>query len=183
MQKVLLAGFLGVILGIIICGAAAITMTPTATSITANAIAEPAVGNGVWSSQLNDAFKSDVPVVDSAECEANPYTAYKDKYTHFCSLFYKTPIELRKIDTTGSMWPNLKGGGYVIVTAPEDLKVDDIVIISASVYEREVVHRIIETGEDTEGVWYRTQGDNNSVPDGKVLRWSDISYKVVGVIY
>lgn len=84
---------------------------------------------------------------------------------------------------TGSMKPVLDENSNGIRIVPENenqLKMGDIVT-----YEREnelIVHRIIETGEDSLGKYYITKGDNNSVNDGKV-RFSEIKYVTIGILY
>ncbi|MBU5558070.1 MAG: hypothetical protein QW751_03155 [Candidatus Aenigmatarchaeota archaeon] len=186
MKKILLALIIGLFIGVAI-GATTVKMFIPAPEANDTTVTGAFLANTespeVKPLQFSEAFLSDVPVVDSAKCEKNPYAALRYKYTYLCQLFYKTPIEIRKVDTTGSMWPNLKGGGYVIISAPENLKVGDIVILNSTVYGYEVVHRIIETGTDSLGTWYKTRGDNNVIEDSRILRSSDITYKVVGIIY
>jgi len=193
MLKVIFAGIFGLLLGL---GAAFVVFTaymPTPGSqITGAFIAdtnmpeENVTVQSVQASdslQLSEAFQSDIPIIDSAKCEKNPYPALRSQYTYICSLFYKTAIDIRKIEPTGSMWPNLKGGGFVILGEAENMTIGDIIIINETVYGREIVHRITEIGNDTEGTWYKTEGDNNAVPDNKLLHSENISFKVIGIIY
>ena len=83
---------------------------------------------------------------------------------------------------SGSMMPVLDSGsnGIRIVPKEGELKIGDIVS-----YEKDgelIVHRIVEIGQDSEGTWFVTKGDNNSANDGKI-RFSDIRYVTIGVLY
>ena len=60
-----------------------------------------------------------------------------------------------------------------------DYKVGDIITYGSE----NIVHRIIEVGQDNEGIYYLTQGDNNQVNDGVKIRFLDIKYLTIGVLY
>jgi signal peptidase I len=82
---------------------------------------------------------------------------------------------------TGSMIPTLDQGANgirVIPTSPKQINVGDIV----SFGDEKIVHRVVEKGEDEEGIYFVTKGDNNNVVDGKI-RFSDIKYVTIGVLY
>lgn len=71
---------------------------------------------------------------------------------------------------TGSMEPIMYAGDMVLVKRVnvKDLKVGDIVQ-----YKKDnvfIFHRIIEIIEEIEGTFYRTKGDNNSVPDSELVK-------------
>ena len=84
---------------------------------------------------------------------------------------------------TGSMVPLFNEGanGIRIVPQSEDeISVGDIVT-----YKKDsmlIVHRIVQKGEDTEGTYFITQGDSNDYADEKI-RFSDIKYKTIGILY
>lgn len=84
---------------------------------------------------------------------------------------------------TGSMRPVLdsdSNGIRIIPKSENQLKTGDIVT-----YEQGndlIVHRIVEIGEDSEGRYFITKGDNNSADDGKI-RFSQIRYVTIGVLY
>lgn len=84
---------------------------------------------------------------------------------------------------TGSMKPLFDKGanGIRIVPSSEDqIQIGDIIT-----FEKEgllIVHRVIATGEDDEGKFFITQGDNNDASDGKI-RFKDIKYVTVAVVY
>ncbi len=45
-----------------------------------------------------------------------------------------------------------------------------------------IIHRVVEIGEDEQGTYFITKGDNNFFSDGKV-RFGQIKYVTIGVIY
>lgn len=84
---------------------------------------------------------------------------------------------------TNSMLPVLDIGANGIRIAPKnekDIRVGDI--ISFEFEDKIVVHRVINIGEDQEGTYYITKGDNNPIDDGKI-RFEDIKAKTVAIIY
>lgn len=84
---------------------------------------------------------------------------------------------------TGSMRPLLDVGANGIRVVPTNVDSIDVGdIVSFNFAGRLVVHRVIEKGIDSEGVYFITQGDNNVFSDGKI-RFEDIEYVTVGVIW
>ena len=84
---------------------------------------------------------------------------------------------------TGSMKPVLdefSNGIRVVPFSEEKIVVGDIVSFRRG--NDLVVHRIVEKGNDSEGVYFITKGDNNDFGDG-VIRFEDIEYVTVGVIW
>ena len=45
-----------------------------------------------------------------------------------------------------------------------------------------IIHRVTERGEDSDGIYFITQGDNSNITDGKI-RFEDIKYVTIGVIW
>lgn len=83
---------------------------------------------------------------------------------------------------TGSMEPvfDENSNGIRIKPADEDqIQVGDIITYG----DKNIVHRVIEKGEDEGGVWFMAKGDNNDVDDGVKIRFSDIKYVTIGVLY
>jgi len=84
---------------------------------------------------------------------------------------------------TGSMRPLIDKGANGIRIVPkreDDIKAGDIVT-----FESEygiIVHRVIETGEDEQGKYFVTKGDNNLFSDGKI-RFNQIKYVTIAVLY
>ena len=84
---------------------------------------------------------------------------------------------------SGSMSPVLGKDATGIGFKPlneEDIHVGDIVSFWQE--EQLIVHRVIEKGIDSEGVYFVTQGDNNFSSDGKV-RFLQIDSVIVAVVY
>lgn len=65
--------------------------------------------------------------------------------------------------------------------APEQVNPGDI--ISYQTGEGIIIHRVVERGEDKEGLYYLVKGDNNSSQDPFKVRFKDIKGVVVAVIY
>ena len=92
-------------------------------------------------------------------------------------------VTLSSYVDSGSMVPVLDEGanGIRVVPGSEDeVGVGDIV--SFRMGGMLVVHRVVEKGEDDEGVWFEVKGDANVLGDGRI-RFDDIEYVTIGVIY
>jgi len=85
---------------------------------------------------------------------------------------------------TNSMDPVIDSGAHaieIIPQSPEDVHAGDIV--SYQYGSNTIIHRVVETGYDTNG-WYAVfKGDNNPSQDPKKVRFKDIRRIVVAVIY
>ena len=84
---------------------------------------------------------------------------------------------------SGSMVPTLDkdaNGIRIIPKSEEQVNVGDI--ITYQLGEDLIVHRIIEKGNDSEGVYFVPKGDNNDFSDGKI-RFKDIKYVTIALIY
>ena len=98
-------------------------------------------------------------------------------------VIYVDDASLSRYAPTGSMVPVLDEGSNGIrvpVYGSDDIEIGDIVSFDKDGVL--IVHRVIEKGTDSEGVYFITKGDNNNMSDGKV-RFEDIEYKTVGVIW
>ena len=90
---------------------------------------------------------------------------------------------LSKYSPTGSMRPVLDFGSNGIrvkIESSDDISIGDIVSFRKN--NMLIVHRVIEKGEDLQGTYFITKGDNNSLNDGKV-RFSEIKYLTIGILY
>lgn len=184
--------FLTFCVGMIVASALFLTYqpfsSPTGYALAGSPIPELQENNTTESVQLPiiSDFQNNETTTLSGKCERNPYTALWRNYSYICNIFYNSSVSVRQVGTTGSMWPALQGGGFVIfvnVTNASELVPGDIIIINESVYGQEVVHRIIEVANDTDGMYFVTKGDNNSVPDNIHIRANEIIGRVVGVLY
>jgi hypothetical protein len=88
-----------------------------------------------------------------------------------------------KYTGSGSMEPVLSLTATGIGFKPnseEDIHLGDI--ISFRQDGNLIVHRVIEKGEDEMGIYFITQGDNNSADDGKV-RFEQVESVLVAIVY
>ncbi len=87
---------------------------------------------------------------------------------------------------TNSMDPIFDSGANGIelpAQSPEDLQVGDVVSFVDPLGRGLVVHRIIAIGEDAEGWFARTRGDNNITSDPYKVRFDQIHGVLVGILY
>ncbi len=88
------------------------------------------------------------------------------------------------IKDTRSMEPFLNKDSHSIEVSPEsteDIAVGDI--ISYSLQDIVIIHRVVEIGEDEEGWYVFTKGDNLENRDEEKVRFEQIKGVVVGVLY
>ena len=97
---------------------------------------------------------------------------------------YKPAFSLYTI-ISGSMKPNINVYDVVVDTKvdnPEDIKVGDIITFTSSsslTYGVTITHRVIAI-DNSNGVYrYRTQGDNNLVPDDAYVEFGNVLGKVL----
>ena len=84
-------------------------------------------------------------------------------------------INVNSIAGTGSMRPTYSKGMTVISLVPKnesDIHIGDIVTFNKTT-KPDVIHRVVEIGNDFEGWYAMTKGDNNKRADQK-MRFSDI---------
>lgn len=84
---------------------------------------------------------------------------------------------------TGSMEPEIKPGDVIIVNqlaGIDTLKINDVIQFRSETIL--ISHRIIDIIEDEKGKGFRTKGDNNSGPDGELVRPQFVKGKVVKVV-
>lgn len=97
-------------------------------------------------------------------------------------IYVKNAV-LSEYADSGSMLPTLgeyANGIKIVPENPEQIKIGDI--ISFQQGNIMIVHRVVDKGQDKNGYWFVTKGDNNLQTDGKVY-WKDIKYVTVGLIY
>ncbi len=66
---------------------------------------------------------------------------------------------------------------------PEDIKIGDIITYRASWTNGLVAHRVVKTGYDENGFYFITRGDNNPNNDPGKVRFEQIEYVLIGIIY
>ena len=98
-------------------------------------------------------------------------------------IIYVENPSLSRYADTGSMIPLLdeySNGIRIVPDSEEEIYVGDIVTFIRD--DKLIVHRVIEKGNDSGGIYFITKGDNSTVSDGKI-RFSDIKYKTIGVLW
>jgi hypothetical protein len=69
----------------------------------------------------------------------------------------------------------------IIPQQPEDIHVGDIVAFQYG--EGLIVHRVVEIGNDEQGWYALTAGDNIHTVDAGKRRFNDIKYLTIGILY
>lgn len=90
---------------------------------------------------------------------------------------------LGRYAATGSMLPTLNEdttGIRIVPKSEKEINVGDIVSFQSG--NNLIIHRVIEKGNDSSGVYFVTKGDNADFSDGKI-RFGDIRYKTIGLVY
>ncbi len=88
------------------------------------------------------------------------------------------------IAPSNSMSPLLGADHIVLEKVPESEKeifVGDIIIFEED--NNRIIHRVIEIGEDEQGWYAITRGDNNIAPDRNKVRFQQVKGITVGIIY
>ncbi len=91
-----------------------------------------------------------------------------------------------KYADTGSMDPVLDkeaNGIEIIPSSENDIQIGDIITYQPEWTNNLVVHRVIQIGYDEEGWFAYTKGDNSSVIDPGKMRYDQVEYVLIGVLY
>ncbi len=99
-------------------------------------------------------------------------------------LFPDHTLGWARYTDSNSMDPTLDigtNGIEIIPEKPEDIHVGNI--IAYKYYDDILVHRVIETGYDTNGWYAVTKGDNNAFPDTRKIRFANVVGMTVALIY
>jgi hypothetical protein len=87
---------------------------------------------------------------------------------------------------TNSMDPLIDEGSNGIEIRPgsaEQIEVGDIISYISEYSNDIMIHRVIEKGEDEEGIYFTVKGDNNSAADPGKIRFDQIEGVLVGILY
>jgi signal peptidase I len=106
---------------------------------------------------------------------------YKDRI-----VIYIPEATYARYADTNSMDPILDEGatGFEIIPdSEEDIRIGDIITYQPEWTSNLVVHRVIEIGEDEQGWFAYTKGDNTSSIDPGKIRFEQVKYVLVGVFY
>jgi len=116
----------------------------------------------------------------SARVGADAIHVYADKVV----IDLEQPLWATFADTN-SMDPLLDSGSFGIEVKPksaEELNVGDVAAYRSENGEM-VIHRIVEIGEDSEGLYFVFKGDNVPFVDPEQVRFEQIEAVLVAVIY
>ena len=85
---------------------------------------------------------------------------------------------------TNSMDPFIDETSHAIEILPDDaneINVGDVISYQSSYGV--IIHRVIEKGEDEDGIYFLVKGDNNRFQDPFKVRFEDVKGVVVAVVY
>lgn len=91
--------------------------------------------------------------------------------------------KLSSYGPSGSMLPTLGEGMTGISIVPnsaDEIEVGDIVIFKSG--NELIVHRVVEKGVDSDGLYFITKGDNSLADDGKI-RFEEIERVLIGLVF
>jgi signal peptidase I len=92
----------------------------------------------------------------------------------------------RRYIDSNSMDPLIDAGTTTIEIKPKyasEIQVGDIIAYDVEGYDYAFVHRVIKIGNDEDGVYFTTKGDNYWQEDPDKVRFSQIEGIVVGILY
>jgi signal peptidase I len=101
-------------------------------------------------------------------------------------LTYNKNLYLSEYAPTKSMLPLFdKGhnGIEIIPEKPRDIKIGDIIAYQSNIVNGLIVHRVIDINQDNKGLYFITKGDNNQTQDPEKIRFNQIKYILIGVLY
>lgn len=87
---------------------------------------------------------------------------------------------------TNSMDPLFDKGSNGIEIIPEsadDINIGDIISYKSEYASGIIIHRVIDKGEDEQGVYFTVKGDNNGAADPGKIRFEQIEGVLVGILY
>ena len=87
---------------------------------------------------------------------------------------------------TNSMDPFIDAGANSIEIKPKsehDIHIGDVISFKTEYADGIIIHRVVDIGEDNQGRYFITKGDNNPEIDPGKRRFEDIQGIVVAVVY
>src|SRR3989344_4224802 len=93
--------------------------------------------------------------------------------------------KIARFADTNSMDPLIDKESNAIQIAPQspvDIKIGDIISYTSESGDI-IIHRVVRISNDDKGVYYTTKGDNNSTSDNERVRFWQVRFITVGIIY
>jgi len=130
-----------------------------------------------------------VVALDTPQEKTSPYDRISENQIHVYSD--KIIIDIGDASwasyaDTNSMDPILDYGANGLELIPQsenDLFIGDIVAYESKITNDLIVHRIIDIKEDESGKYFTLKGDNNRITDPERVKFSQIKYVLIGVLY
>lgn len=126
---------------------------------------------------------------NSASEASSPHDRIKDYNVRVFEdrvvIYIKDPYLARFADTH-SMEPLLdsKSTGIEIVPASSaEIKVGDVISYESKYSDDAIIHRVVRIGEDSDGWFAVTKGDNNNDNDPEKVRFEQVKRVLVGLLY
>lgn len=111
----------------------------------------------------------------------NQIVIFEDKI-----VIYVNHAKWSRYADTNSMDPVLDigtNGLQIIPNSKDDINIGDIITYEPDWTDKLVVHRVINIGEDNKGWYCVTKGDNSTRTDPGKIRFEQVRYLLIGVIY
>lgn len=108
---------------------------------------------------------------------------YDSEAINSLNIYDSRRIELIGIADSKSMIPTMGKESLALGIKPkrEELTEGDIIVYKLQ--DSYIIHRIAGIGKDESGTFYLTKGDNNPSMDKEKIRFAQIEYKIIGIIY
>ncbi|MBU0666713.1 MAG: hypothetical protein KKC26_05105 [Nanoarchaeota archaeon] len=93
---------------------------------------------------------------------------------------------IAKVTDTHSLEPTIDKNTHIIQIKPQnesDIRIGDIVAYESQLTSNLILHRVVSKGKDEDGWFFVMKGDNVGVPDPESVRFSQIKWVVVGIMY
>lgn len=120
---------------------------------------------------------------------SSPSDWIKESQIHVFEDRIKLDIEdamWSKFADTNSMDPFLDEHSNGIEIKPQSadqIQVGDIISFTSDYIDGIIIHRVIEKGEDSKGIYFKVKGDNNPLKDPGKIRFDQIQGVLVGILY
>ena len=147
------------------------------------------VGGSISAEFPNLGLEKPLGIFESPAPKSSPADRVKDYnikvFDDKVIIYVKDPY-IAKFADTHSMEPvfDKKSTGLEIIPkSSAEIKIGDIISYGTNYSDDILIHRVVKIGQDTEGWYAITKGDNNSSSDPEKIRFSQVKRILVGIIY